>query len=468
MRILHVVHRFPPRHTAGTEVYTHQVVRGLRARGHDVRVLCAEKEISRPDLSVRERELDGIPVTEVTNNLFYDDFRQTYDLPKFDRFVAELVESERIEVVHFQHVLYLSAGAVEAVARAGAAVVFTLHDYWLQCARLGQRVHADGTICHDIVPERCGTCLARTKWRQSKTEQRVGRRLAALRATTGLDLGPAALASAGVVRGREPAHRGPTTAADAERMRAAFVERERFLRERLVPHVDRFLSPSRFLLERFVEWGIPRERIAHLPIGIDLAAFAPRPKTASARPRVAFLGTLSPLKGAHVLVAAWEQLAPELRARAQLTIYGPGRHHPEYVRSLRERAHAAGAALSGNVPRADVPERLASIDLLVVPSLWYENSPLALLEARATRTPAIASALGGMAELVIEGVTGTTFAVGNAADLAAQLTPLIAEPERLQRFFEPAPPTRSAAADVDDLEAIYGELASTRTERSDG
>jgi len=469
MRILLVVHRFPPRYAAGTEVYTHQIARGLLQRGHDVRVVCAEKEISRPDLSVTEREVDGIPVVEVTNNLFFDDFEQTYRLPKFDRFLVELVQRERIDVVHFQHALHLSAGAVEAVATSGVPVLFTLHDYWLQCARLGQRVHADGSICHTIEPARCGVCLTRTKWRQSRTEQRIGRRLAVLRATTGVDLGPAAVSSASFVRGREPSRRGPIDAAAAQAFTVAVQEREHYLREHVVPHVGRFLSPSRFLLERFVEWGIARERIDHLPIGLDLERFRPLPKTPSDVLRIAFLGTLHPSKGAHVLLGAWGRLDAELRARASLVIYGPDRHDPDYVHSLRESARRVGAHLGGRVARDDVPGTLASIDVLVVPSLWYENSPLALLEARATRTPALASDLGGMAELILDGVTGTTFAVGDEADLAEKLGRWIADPSRLGRFFDPPPAVRTVSDDLDDLEALYARTlagGSSTDERS--
>ena len=464
MRILLVVHRFLPRHAAGTEVYTHQIAVGLRARGHDVRVVCGEKEISRVDLSVTERQVDGIPVSEVTNNLYYDDFQQTWRLPKFDRFLAQRVERDGVDVVHFQHVLHLSAGAVEAVAKVGPPVLFTLHDYWLQCPRLGQLVHADGSICHTVEFERCGGCLARTKWGQSSTEQRVGRRLAALRASTGLDLGPAAVASASFVRGREPRRSGPTSAATSSALTEGVRERDAYLREHLVPHVDHFLSPSRFLLERFVEWGIPRARIDHHPIGMDLERFRPQPKTKSEKVRVAFLGTLHPSKGVHVLLAAWGRLPSELRARAQLTIYGPDRHYPDYVHSLRESARTVGARLGGRVERADVPSVLASVDLIVVPSLWYENSPLALLEARATRTPALASALGGMAELVLDGITGATFAVGDEEDLAQKLAELIGEPARLQRFFGAAPPVRTVDDDLDDLEALYERFARERSD----
>ena len=455
MRILLVSHRFPPQHTAGTESYTFELGRELVDRGHAVRVLCADKNVSRPDLTAQTREYEGLIVDEVTNNLHYDAFRQTYDLPKVARFAAELCERERIDVVHVQHAMHLSAGLVESIAQGGRPVFFTLHDYWLSCPRMGQRVHVDGTLCHVIDHARCGDCMSRTKWGQSPMEQRVARSLAALRGASGLDLATVAQSSANVLRRGPIVRRGPAVERErAQQMEAAIDARRGWLAAHVVPHVRRFFAPSRFLRGRMVEWGLPEERTEYLPIGLSTSfrrvARAPGPRL-----RVGFLGTVTPLKAPHVLLDAWARLEPELRDRAELVVYGPLRHEPDYVRSLARRAREVGATLAGHVPRAEVPAVLAGLDLLVVPSVWYENSPMAILEAQSCGTPLIVSDLGGMAELVRGDPAGWTFQPGDAADLARVLGERLADPEALRSAAERVVELPTLAAHVERLEEHY-------------
>lgn len=456
MRILLVSHRFPPLYTAGTESYTFELARALVARGHFVRVLTGEKDISHPDLSASERsvpaadrpeaDLSGgapaaaIGVDEVTNNLHYDSFSQTYDLPKVARFAVELCERHAIDVVHVQHVLHLSAGLVEAIAATGRPVFFTLHDYWLSCPRMGQRVHAEGTVCHTVETARCGDCMSRTKWRQSKLEQRVARRLAGIKSVSGLDLSGVAQNSANFARNVPSVVRAPALEAErAREMQAQIETRSAWILEHLVPHVARFFAPSHFLLERMVEWGLPEERCEYLPLGLP-DSFHRRPvppagvasPEAGSRSRVAFLGTCTRLKGPHLLLEAWQRLPSELRERAELVIYGPLRHDPDYVRELGRLARAVGARLAGPIAREEIPATLAAVDLLVVPSTWYENSPLAMLEAQAVGTPLLVSNLGGMAELVRDDPAGWTFEVGSADDLARALAERLSDPAALR------------------------------------
>ena len=445
MRVLLVSHNFLPRHRAGTEIYTWQLGCELSARGHEVEVFTSEKEVSLPDLSLRRREVEGLTVNELINNLFFEDFRQTWDRPEVDRIFGAELDRYQPELVHFQHLMNLSAGCIGEAWRRGIPVVFTLHDYWLQCARFGQRVHADGSVCHEIVPERCGGCLAGYKWRMSDLEQRTGRVLAGLRRATGLDLGPPLTGLANVFRGRGNGgeRRPEPDAGEAAEMARRISEREEFLREHVLGRVQRFISPSSFLRERFVEWGIPPERIDYRRIGVDLSRFQPIQREPADRLRVGFIGVLHPLKGVHVLLEAWGRLPEELRARGELSIFGPEHHYPSYQRELREAARRSGARLRGALSRDEVAGALREVDLMVVPSVWYENSPLTILEGLATHTPLLVSDLGGMAELVEPGVTGFHFRMGDAEDLAAHLARFLERPEELgQLYAEPVHLTR--------------------------
>ena len=210
-------------------------------------------------------------------------------------------------------------------------------------------------------------------------------------------------------------------------------------------NVDRFLAPSRFLRDRFVAWGIPEDRIEHAPYGLEQAPFEgfERAPSAQGKLRIAFLGTLAPHKAPHLVLEAWARLPEALRARAEVVLHGPKTHFPEYVEELEALARRVGASLPGGLAREEIPGAFRSIDLLVVPSTWYENQPLTLLEARATRTPALASDLGGMRELVDEGRTGWCFPTGDAGALAGHFERILTDPGQLASldFEDAAPPT---------------------------
>ena len=465
MRVLLVSHDFLPNHPLGTEVYTWQLGVRLRERGHDVHVFTTDKDVSRPQLSLERREWDGLAVHELTNNLFYDDFRETWDWPPAVEAFGRILDDLRPDVVHVMHLLYLSAGCVHEARRRGLPVFYTLHDFWLQCARFGQRIHADGARCDVIDFERCGTCLVSLKYAQSALERKTAQVLARVRGATGLDLKGAAQGAASLLRratGGEPTgeEQGGGVPAGAVSMARAMATRDAELRQRVVPDVERFFAPSRFLRQAFLDWGIPAHQIEHLEYGLELEPFTNFERRPSETLRVAYLGSLAPHKAPHLLLEAWGRLPNELRAGASLRIVGPKEHHPDYVADLERRAAALGVELPGGVARERVPELLSGIDLLVVPSVWYENSPFTIHEARATRTPLLVSDLGGMAELVRDGREGWTFDVGDAADLTRHLTRILMDPASLARLpFDGAPvkDMQSSAAEMEErYEAALG------------
>lgn len=465
MRVLLVAHNYPPAHTAGVEQHTAQVARELVRRGVAVDVFCAEKDIARSDGQLVEREHEGVRVFEFTNNLAYESFRQTWRFPAALETFARVLERLRPDVVHFQHLMYLSSECL-AAARAQAACVFTLHDYWLQCARFGQRLHPDGSHCAKIDLARCGECMASFKFRQGAMERVAGRWIADVRESFGVDLSASAKKAArklGLVRSGAGAPDAGRAAALSEDLR----EREATLREAVLRDVQRLIAPSRFLLERMVEWGIPRERLELVRMGAEVDRFAafPRARAAGAGEgplRVVFLGTFAPHKAPLLLAQAWGELPPALRQNATLEFFGSGAHYPDYVDELRSAAAAVGARVEGVLARDGVARTMTSADLLVMPSVWWENAPLVLIEAVEARTPILVSELGGMAEYVHERPCGATFRAGDRADLAAKLGELLADRARLRGFYAGAAPAPTMADNVERMRAIYAEALASR------
>jgi glycosyltransferase involved in cell wall biosynthesis len=202
--------------------------------------------------------------------------------------------------------------------------------------------------------------------------------------------------------------------------------------------IDLFLSPSQFLRAQFLAFGLPPNKVLFSPNGYETTAFrdASRRLPDPTPPlRFAFTGTIMPPKGVHVLIEAFRSLPT---TKAQLTIYGaevPYDGFPEYGRTLRELA--AGCrhiSFAGPYSPAEIGRILHAVDVLIVPSIWYENAPLTIQEACMAKIPVITADLGGMRELVRDGVNGLLFRPRDALDLRDKITRLIRDPELISRL----------------------------------
>jgi glycosyltransferase involved in cell wall biosynthesis len=238
-------------------------------------------------------------------------------------------------------------------------------------------------------------------------------------------------------------------------------EREGRVRE-LLDRVDLLLSPSRFLGARFEEAGASADKIRYWPYGLDLGPFV----AASARNRhregplrVGFVGSIVPKKGVDVLVRA-HRLLP--RGRCLLRISGRLEFLPRYGAALRRLAVEGECAFLGGFDPDDAPRIMSALDVLVVPSVWYENAPIVISEAFAAGVPVVASRLGGMAEMVRDGVDGRLFAPGDPEDLARVLAEVIEDPGELVRLRRGVRPPRSIEEDAAGLERLYAELIGAR------
>lgn len=191
--------------------------------------------------------------------------------------------------------------------------------------------------------------------------------------------------------------------------------------ERDLAGVDLFLAPTRFARERALESGLPAERVRVLPLGAVPGPI--RRREAARRRRLAYVGTLLPHKGLHVLIEAMRRLES---SDASLDVHGNPGVDPRYAGSLRALAAAdPRIRWRGGFAEGGHEAALAAADLLVVPSIWWENSPLTILEALAAGVPVVASAIGGVPELLEEGVTGRLVPPGDAVALGAALREVV-------------------------------------------
>ncbi|WP_137719774.1 glycosyltransferase family 4 protein [Methylobacillus flagellatus] len=185
--------------------------------------------------------------------------------------------------------------------------------------------------------------------------------------------------------------------------------------------VDGFISPSEFLRQRYITWGIPSERIVMIENGQAISPKLPPRKLAAneSRNRFAFFGQINPYKGIDLLLESLMLIPTEQRQNLLVQIHGANLHtqsipFQEKIAALRAPLEAEGVLQwVGPYQPHELHSRMQAIDWVLVPSIWWENSPMVIQEAFVCGRPVIASDIGGMAEKVKDGVNGLSVAMGN-------------------------------------------------------
>lgn len=181
--------------------------------------------------------------------------------------------------------------------------------------------------------------------------------------------------------------------------------------------LDKVVVPSRFFMEKFIEWGWPREKFAYIPNYVDASRFEPAYDVGD---YFLYFGRLAPEKGVATLMRAAKA------AGVKLKIAGTG--------PIEAELHALQLELAGDIEflgyrsGAELHTLIREARAMVLPSEWYENAPMSVLESFALGTPVVGASIGGIPEMVIDGETGWTFESRNADELAALLSSVAAMP----------------------------------------
>ena len=452
LRLQHVVHDFLPRHRAGVEVYVSALGTEL-ARRHHVTILTSDYDPARPHGDLIWRVHDGLPVVELVNNWEHASFAESYSSPLVNRRIEQVLEATRPDVVHLHSLLNFSFDLPGIASRMGVPVVATLHDYTLVCPSGGQRLHrAESHLCEQIEPERCARCVP---------DSVFGTKLAVGGLTRSAGAPAMLRQAAGFVRAHAPAV--ATLAQRAAKGRglqpsAGDITTRLAAARRAMAGIRLFVAPSRYMARAFTTLGAPAGRVTVSDYGM-LPFTRPAPPVRSGGPlRVGFVGSLVPHKGAHVLVEAMRQLPP---GDALLTIFGNQHVDPEYAAQLFDRASGAPMTFAGAFDDAGRGDGYAAIDLLVVPSLWLENSPLVIHEAFQAGIPVIGSDIGGIPELVRDNVNGLVVAPGSAGALAGAIRRLADDRQLLARLASQVSAVKSIGEDAAEWEARYLSVGPT-------
>ena len=446
MKIVLISSFFPPTHTAGTEKRTLGYALRLQELGHSVQVVCAGKwdEGHQYWNGYTDEVFRHVPVRRIHFNwlLSPDPNQFLYHNPVVEKHLGQWLGEWQPDVAHVTSCYTLSASVIQAAKRQELPVVLTLTDYWFICPRLSL-LRGDGALCDGRTTG--WDCLKCMLW-DNRTYRRVG-----VKMPDSLACAVLSWLSKRPVITRRRGLRGLALDMDWRKTYLAA----------MINAVDCITAPSAYLRDVFVACGVSRP-IQVIHSGHDLAWLEtlPEKKPADAL-RIGYIGQITPSKGVHLLVSAFASDA--WAGRAQLSIFGDAHQSPQYLRQLESLAAGRETVkFRGAFPHEQLGQVLSELDVLVVPSQWHENNPRVIQEAFASRTPVIASKVGGIAEFVQHEVNGLLFERGDVDDLARQMRRVITEPDMLERLKAGIPRVRRMEQEVEELMGIYQKLLSQR------
>jgi glycosyltransferase involved in cell wall biosynthesis len=443
-KVLYICHNHPTIRPGGTEVAALELYEAMRDSPAFEPFLLAR---TGPPLARAASHRPGNPFSMVgrdPNQYFvytdasdFDWFLGTLRHKDFyTRYVHDFLTACQPDIVHFQHTSLLGYDMIRATRNAlpTAPIFYTLHEFLPICHREGQMLRTlNQELCREESPRRCHECFQ---------------------------------------------HHAPQD----------FFLRKRFILSQFAL-VDLFLAPSRFLIERYVDWGIPGDKIRYHENGRRPAP--PTPGNDEQRPRVrlGFFGQITPYKGVDVLLKAMELIGSGLggrdahsgdaavrrgqapkkadevtgdAARPHLWLHGANlegqsQEFQDQVRRLLDETRMT-VTFAGPYDREDLGALMAEIDWVVVPSIWWENAPMVIQEAFQHGRPVICSDIGGMAEKVTDGVNGLHFRVGDPASLARTIRRAVTSPGLWETLRRGIPAVYSVEASVATLTTLYETL----------
>ena len=414
MKVVYFIHCFFPKHFYGSETYTLNVAQHMRQAGHDVYVVSAKfpGETVEDDFLTRY-EYKGIPVYCFDKNkLPHTRIKDTYYQEGMRQPLKDLLVELSPDIIHVVHLINHTAVLLEVIRELNIPVIATFTDFFGFCFN-NKLQAANGDLCFGPDASRSNCLACYLKASSASQASKIVRKLTC---TTPWVKWLSAIMSRIV---RMPWFSTGST--------SGIVSDIRYRPDILHSCYQAYwaaIAPSSFLEKAYLRNGFNRPlHLQHFGVDIDRSTKPLRGEGEAIK--FGYIGQLASHKGVDILLKAFKGVP-----NAELHIYGPADQDKGYMDLLTQesdRCHSM-VCFDGTFPPEKMAEIMADLDFLVIPSRWYENSPLALLNALATHTPVIVSDVEGMTEFVKKGVNGYVFPLEDAAALEVILNNIAKNP----------------------------------------
>lgn len=377
---------------AGSEIYTENLVHGLLNEGMDVQVFSRDEDPFHPEYVIHtENRTNGNGNTYLLNLVNVPRQKDRYQSDGVDKQFSTVVEKFNPDIIHFNHLNHLSLGLVDIAYRKQIKMIFTLHDFWLACPR-GQFLQINYgeeepyKLCDGQENRKCAIhCYSRYYSGKKPNDEDV-------------------------------------------KYWAKWINKRQQIIKGIIEKIDLFIAPSSSLMKRMQhELNIPSEKIVLLDYGFNVSRLSGRTQR-STEPSsnnlvFGYIGTHIVAKGIHHLLDAF------VMTKGEAKLYIFGRSRPETTPYLKNKYPSDRIVWKDEYMNEDiVVEVFNQVDVIVVPSIWEEISPLVIHEAQQMRVPVITANAGGMADYVKHEDNGLLFSHRDPDLLKDQIQRIIDDP----------------------------------------
>lgn len=404
MNILFTVHQFFPHHYTGTERLVLNLSKQLQKNGHHVKVLTygiieTEDYRFQDGFLIKEYNFEGVPVISVRHvNIPVEVSFSIFD-PGMEKILHSILQANSFDIIHVCHPM--RTGTIIKVAqKANIPVLLTLTDFWLMCPR-GIASTPQGILCNGSTDGK--ECIADCY--------------------------------------------GPLW---SEKIQQRFVDATS-----IFSTVSRVVFPTVFLRDMFSRKMFSgRSYLNRFGIDYSIVTYNTTKYSENSKVTLGFLSSLLPHKGAHILIDAF------IRADKKnlcLKIFGDPIHEKEYYTELTNRSKDHSIEFLGRYNHEDMENILQDLDLVVLPSLWWENTPLVMLRSLAHKVPVIVSDFPGMTEVVHDSVNGFTFRPGDSDHLKDILIRIGKDPTLINEIKNNISYSKRIEEETFEYECLYNE-----------
>lgn len=463
MKILLVIHDYWPNYNAGTENHTHYLAQAL-SKNNEVFIFTTEPNSDNEDRKVYWE--DKVKVIKIhTQYGKHGITRGSYLNDNLDQIFRDWINDIQPDIVHIQHLIGLSLSFIDIVKEKKIPLVYTLHDFWYECPFIRRYKNEKNCIITKSNLGDCNACMQLVEpFNEStlKGPRPVGF-LRNVKHNTAVFSVLKLLRNAPVIDGlftfllgKIRKKKAPVTA--SKKVVTPIEERWNAFKE-YYEKVDLFITPSSFLTNDAVKFGINKNKILKIRHGIPSLSKKEKSSkvyTKDSRVNFGFASHIAEEKGFYALLDAFKKLSSE-QMNTKLLIYGYYHQDDKKIKSTVNN-------LSGNIvykgvyDSKDTVKVLEEMDVLVVPSLWNEIFGLVIDEAYLCNKPVVVSNRGAMPERVKDGKGGFVFDPDKEDDLYNKLAKIAKNPQILNDVQKNLPEVKSMEDYATEVEEIYKKL----------